>query len=56
MKNFPVVNDNAERGVSLMNKNNKLITNDEEQKQYLLQAVSEHRRQFPDCAKKVLLK
>lgn len=55
VKNLRVVNDNAERGVSLMNEYNKLITNDEEQKQYLLQAVSEHRRQFPDCAKKLLL-
>ena len=55
VKNLRVVNDNAERGVSLMNEYNKLITNDEEQKQYLLQAVSEHRRQFPDCAKKLIL-
>ena len=55
VKNVQVVSDNDERGVALMNGYNKLITNNEEQKQYLLQAVSEHCCQFPDCAKKLFL-
>ena len=35
VKNVRVVNDNAERVVALMNEYNKLITNNEEHKQYL---------------------
>lgn len=38
-----VVNDFAERGVRLMEEYNKLLTNDEEQKQYLLQVVKSYR-------------
>ena len=55
VKNLRVANDNAERSVALMNEYSKLITNNEKQKQYLLQAASEHHHQFPDCAKKLLL-
>jgi hypothetical protein len=50
-----VVNDRAERGVALVQEFNKKLTVDEEQLQFLLQVVSEHRRQFPDCNKKTLL-
>ena len=49
-----VVNDNAERGVALITEYNRLITCDEEQKQYLLQIVADHRKTFPDCKKKTL--
>ena len=56
LKNFKVVNDSAERGVALISKFNKVITNDEEQKQYLLQVVSDHRKRFPNAAKKTLFK
>ena len=51
-----VVNDCAERGVALATEYNSLITYDEEQKQYLLQAVTDHRKRFLDCKKSTLNK
>ena len=48
------VNDLAEHSVALMEEYNALHTCDEDQKQYLLQVVSEHRKQFPDFKKKNL--
>ena len=50
LKHFKVVNDAAERGVALIQKFNKLITNDEDQKQYLLMVIAAHRKK---CSKKV---
>lgn len=49
-----VTNDNAERGVALVQELNKLITHDEEQFQFLLQVVADHRRQFSSCRKSLL--
>lgn len=49
-----VVNDVAERGVALMDEYNKLHTNDEEQKQFLLLIVKKYRQRFPDRAKNTL--
>ena len=46
-----VVNDRAERGVALIQDFNKKLTKDEDQLQFLLHVVSEHRRLFPDCRK-----
>ena len=43
-KSMKVVNDLAERGVALILHFNASITRDEEQKQYLLQVVKNHRR------------
>ena len=40
------VNDFAERGVALIQDYNQLLTKDEQQRQYLLQVVESHRRQF----------
>ncbi|GBN14116.1 hypothetical protein AVEN_209191-1 [Araneus ventricosus] len=54
-QNLRVVNNTAERGVKLMQDFNGLLTVDEEQKQFLLQCVEDHRKQYPDC-KKVTLK
>ncbi|BES98518.1 Hypothetical protein NTJ_11334 [Nesidiocoris tenuis] len=51
-----VVNDIAERGVALMEEYNKLHTQNEEQKQYLLLTVKEFRKKFPDSRKSTLLK
>jgi hypothetical protein len=42
-----VTNDNAERGVALVQELNKLIT-------HLLQVVADHRRRYPDCLKSTL--
>lgn len=49
-----VVNDTAERAVKLMQDFNRLITAEEEQKQFLLRCVQEHRNLYPDCKKTTL--
>ena len=49
VKNLPFVNDCAERGVVLMQNFNATITNNEEEKQFVLQVVEKHRRAFPRC-------
>jgi hypothetical protein len=46
VKSVKVVNDLAERGVALIQEFNASITRNEEQKQYLLQVVEEHRKTF----------
>src|SRR6218665_2491942 len=51
-----VVNDSAERGVALIEEYNSMITRKENQKQYLLQVVQDHRKKFPDCKKELLVK
>ena len=43
-----VVNDIAECGVVLIDEYNKLHTNDEEQKQYLMLVVKEYRKHYSD--------
>lgn len=48
------VNDTAERAVKLMQDFHGLITVKEEQKQYLLRCVQEHREKYPDCKKDTL--
>jgi hypothetical protein len=48
------VNDTAERAVKLMQDFNGLITPEEEQKQFLLKCVQEHRQLYPDCKKATL--
>lgn len=49
-----VVNDIAERGVALMEEYNKLHTNDEQQKQYLLLLVKDYRKRIPNTKKSTL--
>ena len=46
-----VVNDVAERGVKLIQDFNSSLTKNEDQKQYLLQVVNEHRHIFCDANK-----
>lgn len=55
LKKMRVVNDVAERGVALIKKYNKCLTKDEEQLQFLLQVVQEHRAMFPDTRKSTIL-
>lgn len=50
-KQLQVVNDTAERGVALIEKYNNSLTHDEEQRQYILQIVQEHRKKYPTCNK-----
>ena len=42
-----VVNDTAERGVKLFEEYNSLLTNDEEEKQFILQVVEANRKAAP---------
>lgn len=49
-----VVNDSAERAVKLMEDYNKVLTRDEQQKQFLLQVVSDYRKKFPSHTKQAL--
>jgi len=50
-----VVNDATEGGVSLVQSFNSVLTKQKEQKQYLLQVVEKHRRDFPDATKSTLI-
>jgi hypothetical protein len=51
VRSVKVVNDLAERGVALIQEFNASITRNEEQKQYLLQVIEDHRREFPAATK-----
>jgi hypothetical protein len=50
-----VVNDAAERGISLIEKYNDTLTKDEEQKQFVLRLVASHRKKFPSASKGALM-
>lgn len=54
LKQIAVVNDTAERGVKLIEEYNQKLSTDEEQKQYIVQVVSNYRKNFPDHKKKTL--
>jgi len=55
-RSVKVVNDLAERGVALVQEFNSSLTRNEEQKQYLLQVVEQHRRQFAEPTKAAAIK
>lgn len=46
VSSLSVVNDRAERGVALMQRYNQALTKDEDQREYLLQVVEKHRKDF----------
>lgn len=54
VKKMKVVNDCAERGVALIQSYNNALTKNEDEKQYLLQLVSDHRKKYPKPNKTVL--
>jgi len=54
LKHLQVVNDSAERGVALIEEYNQILTKKENQKQFLLQVVQEHRHCFPNFNKGTL--
>jgi len=56
VRELRVVNDTAERGVALMQEFNALLTKDEEQTQFAIQVIKEHRKRYPDSKKEMLLK
>ena len=51
-----VVNDVAERGVALCQSFNGVLTNQDEQKQFLLQIVEKHRLDCPDSDKSTVVR
>ena len=51
-RNLRVVNDSAKRGVKLMQDFNGILTEDEGQKQFILQCAKDHRKQYLDSKKK----
>jgi len=55
VQGIQVTNDTAERGVVLIQEYNRLVTHDEDQLQFLMWIVTEHRRAFPDSKKSTLL-
>jgi hypothetical protein len=54
VRQLKVVNDCAERGIALIHSYNSALIKDEKQKQFLLQLVSGHRKQFPKATKAAL--
>ena len=55
VSSLKVVNDCAERGIALASSFNSSLTKSEEEKQYLLQIVAQHRKEFPDAKKSTVL-
>ena len=51
VQSIEVTNDNAGRGVALIQEYSQLIPRDEGQLQFLSQVLSEHRCALPDCKK-----
>ena len=54
VQEMKVVNDYAERGVALVQEFSGLLTRNEDQLQFLLQVVAEHRRAFPNSRKQTV--
>ena len=48
---FRPINDTAERGVKLFEEFNKVLTNDEQDKQYFMQSVTDYKKTFPTHTK-----
>jgi len=55
INSLAVVNDRAERAVKLIQDFNSSIATSEEQKQYLLLVVSNHRARYPEARKSLLV-
>lgn len=53
--NIKVTSDLVERGVKLIKEHNKILKNDDNQKQYLLQIVKIYKSVFPDKNRKVII-
>lgn len=51
VKKTNMVNDTAERGIKLIEDYNDLLTKNEEQKQLVLQVVSDYRSYYTNCIK-----
>jgi len=55
IKGLRVVNDCAERGIALISTYNEKLTKNEEQRQYLLNIVQQHRDKFKSAKKSLLM-
>jgi hypothetical protein len=55
VRQLRVTNDTAERGIAMIQEFSGLLTKDEEQTQFALQVVREHRKKFPKCSKNTIL-
>lgn len=55
LKNMKVVNDSAERGVKLMTDYNKILSKNEEEKQWILLTVTHFREMYKSHHKKDLI-
>lgn len=51
IKSLEVVNDNAERGIALIKTYNSKLSTDEDQKQFILHLVEEHRTMYKSSKK-----
>nr|CCQ71357.1 hypothetical protein CcPL6.029 [Cotesia congregata] len=56
VKNLQVVNDVAERAIKLTQEYINILTTREDQKQYLIQVVSEYKKKYPNATKAYLTK
>ena len=54
ISNISVTNDHAERGVALVQAYSGRLTKDEDQFNFILQVVEEHRKAYPDAKKQTL--
>ena len=54
IQKLPTVNDHAEPGVALIQDYNRQLTTKEDQLQYLLKVVEQHRKDFPILLKDIL--
>ncbi|KMQ85093.1 hypothetical protein RF55_16568 [Lasius niger] len=55
VRSLQVVNDVAERGISLIPEYANLLTKDENLKECVLQVVSEYRKLYPDARKSTIM-
>jgi len=55
VKCMKVVNDFAERGVALIQNYNSILTKNENEKQFILQVIEDHRKIFPDARKLIII-
>ncbi|ESO01544.1 hypothetical protein HELRODRAFT_174506 [Helobdella robusta] len=55
VRSLKVVNDAADKGVALIQEFNRVVTNDEDQKEYLLQVIEKHRKDFPNPKKSTII-
>jgi len=55
ISSMAITNDHAERGIALIENFSGHFTKDEEQLQFALRVVADHRKKFPDFSKQTLL-